>query len=167
MINFVGATAMAQAQRVLGVVLLAAACSGSPSDLSPASPEATVRSFMNAVHAGNLAAMGDLWGSANGPARGDMAPQVLEQRLTVIRIYLAHEQFEVLPPSVQSLPSPGQQVLEVRLTRKGCAPVVPFTLVRHGDGWLISNIDIAAAGNPERACGPRDAARNPEAGSRR
>ena len=157
---------MAQARRVLGAVLLAAACGGSPA-LVPASPETTVRSFMSAVRAGNLAAMGDLWGSANGPARGDMAPEVLEQRLTVIRIYLAHEQFEVLPPNVQSLPSPGQQMLEVRLTRKGCTPVVPFTLVRHGQGWLITNIDIAAAGNPERACGPRDAARNPDAGSRR
>jgi hypothetical protein len=143
---------MAQARQVLGVVLLAA-CGGSQTGPAPASPEAAVRGFMDAVQSSSLVAMGNLWGSERGPARTYMPVQELEQRLTIIRTYLAHEQFEVLPAAASLSPGP-EHVVEVRLTRKGCTPVVPFTLVRYGQGWLISRIDIAAAGNPERPCRP-------------
>jgi len=155
---------MAQARHVLGGVLLLAACGGSSRALAPESPEAAVRGFMNAVRTGSLAAMGDLWGSARGPAGRYMPAQELEQRLIVMRTYLAHEQFEVLPPSVEAQRLADQRVIEVRLQRKGCTPVVPFTMVRYGDGWLIERVDLAAAGNPERRCG-QPPPRNPSSGS--
>ena len=76
----------------------------------------------------------------------------LEQRLTVIKTYLAHEEFEILPPDANSLLPEGQRQVRVRITRMGCTPVVPFTLGRWKSGWLISNIDLGAAGNPARPC---------------
>ena len=162
MINIVGVPLIAQAMRLTGVLLIVSACRGSPAALAPANPEAAVRTFMNAVKAGSLTGMAEAWGSSRGPASRYMARQELEQRLIVMRTYLAHEQFEVLPPSMESLPVADRRLLQVRLTRKGCTPVVPFTLVRYGEGWLVSEIDLAAAGNPERSCGARRTGRNLE-----
>jgi hypothetical protein len=120
--------------------------------LAPSSPEAAVRGFMNAVRANSLGVMGELWGSRRGPARSYLPAHELEQRLIVIRTYLDHESFEILE-SQSALPrAADQRIVEVRLTRKGCRPVVPFTLIPYKRGWLISNIDIAAAGNPARTC---------------
>ena len=50
-----------------------------------------------------------------------------------------------------------QRIVRVRLTRKGCQPVVPFTTVQWKKGWLVKNIDLSAAGNPARACGEQAA----------
>lgn len=121
----------------------------------PADPEATVRSFMNAVSANSIAGMGQLWGTADGPAAGDMDRTVLEQRLTVIRIYLEHEEFAIVSGdrvtgvNVEE----GERAVFVRVRRRGCTPIVPFTLVPYRGGWLIRSIDLAAAGNPARRCG--------------
>lgn len=107
---------------------------------------------MNAVKAQSLAGMGSLWGSNRGPANSYMAREELEQRLTVIRTYLAHEQYELLEPQADAMPAADRRVVQVRLTRNGCTPVVPFTMVRYGTGWLVAEIDLAAAGNPQRRC---------------
>lgn len=96
--------------------------------------------------------MGELWGSSRGPARSYMSADELERRLVVIRTYLDHEEFEILERPQTVSGTQNQRIVEVRLTRKGCRPVVPFTLVRYRSAWLISNIDIAAAGNPARSC---------------
>jgi hypothetical protein len=120
---------------------------------APSDPEAAVRSFLTAVHENSLVAMGRLWGSAeHGPAAGFMDREELEQRLTVIQRYLVHERFEVLPPDANSLQPDGQREVRVRLTRMGCTPVVPFKLSRWRSGWLITSIDLGAAGNPARPC---------------
>ncbi len=136
------------------VVGAALACGGGSQTLAPSSPEAAVRTFMNAVRVNSLSTMGKLWGSSRGPARSYMSANELEQRLIVIRTYLDHESFEILEPQSAAPRAANQRIVEVRLTRKGCRPVVPFTLVPYKGGWLISNIDIAAAGNPARSCPP-------------
>lgn len=140
--------------------------SGSVSLPPPADPEVTVRSFMHAVSANSVIGMGQLWGTAKGPALGSMDRAILEQRLTVIRIYLEHEDFEIVPgdPVSGVDMAAGERAVFVRLNRRGCTPTVPFTLVPHAGGWLIRNIDLAAAGNPSRSCEPRAQAR-PGAGS--
>ena len=110
---------------------------------------------MHAVSANSIAGMGQLWGTADGPAAGSMDQSVLEQRLTVIRIYLEHEEFTIVPgdPVAGVNVEAGERAVFVRLTRRGCTPTVPFTLVPHGGGWLIRSIDLASAGNPSRRCG--------------
>lgn len=130
-------------------------CARGGGTAAPASPEAAVRGFLAAVQANNLGAMSDLWGAKRGPARSYMDATELEQRLTVIRSFLQHEQAELVESQAGVLPSDGsQRIVQVRLTRKGCTPVVPFTVMRYGAGWLVTNIDLAAAGNPARSCPP-------------
>lgn len=130
-----------------------AACGGrSPANPTPENPEATVRAFLVAVKANNLNAMRDLWGSDRGPASTYMNGQESEQRLTVIRAYLDHEKFEFDAPNSVDPSDRSQRVVRVRLTRKGCQPVVPFIAVPWKGGWLVKSIDLAEAGNPARAC---------------
>jgi hypothetical protein len=135
--------------------LVTVACGGRSGSEAPvpSDPVAAVRAFMEAVHENSLATMGQLWGSTTrGPSVDYMDHATLEQRLTVIKTYLAHEEFEILPPDANSLLPEGQRQVRVRITRMGCTPVVPFTLGRWKSGWLISNIDLGAAGNPARPC---------------
>ncbi len=144
------------ATRWVVATLLLAGCGGYRAAVpAPVSPEAAVRAFLNAVKAGSLSAMGETWGSTRGPASSYMDRIELEQRLTVIRAFLQHEQFEILE-SQAGVTSPGdrKRSVQVRLTRRGCTPVVPFTVVPYGSGWLVSDIDLSAAGNPQRTCPP-------------
>jgi hypothetical protein len=136
---------------------LLAACGsrgGSSSIPPPADPEGAVRSFLHAISANSIAGMGQLWGTSDGPALGDMDQTTLEQRLTVIRIYLEHEEFTIVPgdPIAGVNLEAGERAVFVRLSRRGCTPTVPFTLVPYGGGWLVRSIDLTSAGNPSRRC---------------
>jgi hypothetical protein len=137
------------------VVLLAglAACgAGQSSGTAPRaeSPSAAVEGFLAAVHANDLASLGQHWGTSRGPAAEWMDREVLHQRLTIIQSLLAHERFTIEPGNAPA--SPDRPVIHVRLRRKGCEPVVPFTLVRYRDGWLVEDVKLEAAGNPARSC---------------
>jgi hypothetical protein len=133
--------------------LTLAACGGRAETIPvPEEPEATIRAFMAAVRGSDLRAMADLWGTSRGPASRSMSRTELEQRLTVIRIYLAHDSYEILPPGLAAEPNANERAYTVRLARRGCTPAVPFTLVRYGAGWIVASIDLAAAGNPARSC---------------
>ena len=141
---------------LLATVLIVAACSSrrTVNVPMPTSPEAAVQQFMVAVDHRDMPAMADLWGTADrGPASTWMKGEELEQRLAVIGVYLAHDEFEVLPPGFRPLPTVRERQVQVRITRRGCRHTVPFTLTPYGEGWVISSIDIAAAGNPARTCG--------------
>ncbi len=122
----------------------------------PVDPEAAVRTFLHAVSANSIAGMGQLWGTSDGPAADRMDQTVLEQRLTVIRVYLEHEEFVIVPgdPVTGVNLEAGELAVFVQLSRKGCTPTVPFTLAPYRGGWLIRSIDLAAAGNPSRRCQP-------------
>ncbi|NIM48468.1 MAG: hypothetical protein GTN62_02135 [Gemmatimonadales bacterium] len=146
---------------MLAVALTVVSCGG-PRPPAPADPEAAVRAFLGAVRANSLVAMGEIWGGSRGPASAYMDPAELEQRLTVMRIYLEHEQYEILPPGESGITGDRsrERIVRVQLTRKGCTPVVPFTVVKWRDGWLVSNFDIAAAGNPARSCEPGETRRS-------
>lgn len=148
-----------------GVALAVWACGGHSTILAPTSPEAAVRSFLNAVHANSLSAMSELWGSSRGPARSYMNGHEMEQRLTIIQTYLQHERFEILESqSGPALGVDGRRSVKAQLLRRGCQPVVPFTLVPYGGGWLVSDIDLSAAGNPQRSCPPPGAGADPRGG---
>jgi len=101
-----------------------------------------------------MAGMGLLWGTSNGPASENLDRVTLEQRLTVIRIYLEHEEYTIVPdgPVAGVDVEAGERAVFVQLSRRGCTPTVPFTLVPHRGGWLVRDIDLAAAGNPSRSC---------------
>jgi hypothetical protein len=158
-LNFTGRLSLPQPVRYAGLafaIASAGACGGrqvvttSPSG----SPEASVRAFLNAVKSSDMPAMRDLWGSERGPASSYLSKEEVEQRLTVIRTYLEHESFEFDQPNVAAPGISEQRIVRVRLNRKGCRPVVPFTTVLWKSSWLVKDISLADAGNPARSCNP-------------
>jgi hypothetical protein len=97
--------------------------------------------------------MAAYWGTSAGPASNSMPRDELEKRLTVMRVYLAHERYEFVSSDL----APGEsnrRTVRARLTRSSCTPVVPFTLVRYRQGWLVENVDLTAVGNPTQVCQP-------------
>jgi len=129
-----------------------AACGGHSSNVAPADPEGAIRAFLNAVKANSLTGMAERWGTDKGPASQSMNQQELDKRLTVMRSFLVHDSFEFQPRNTMDATGANQRVLDVRITRGNCQPVVPFTVVRWGSGWLVYAIDLGAAGNPARPC---------------
>jgi len=121
-------------------------------ETAPTDPEAAVRAFLNAVRANSLSGLRELWGTERGPAVRFMGAREAEQRLTVMRTYLEHERFEFAQPNAVDPANSTQRIVRVRLVRKGCQPVVPFTVVPWHNGWLVKSVDLAAAGNPSRPC---------------
>jgi hypothetical protein len=157
--NFTTSTRIAQALGALGVSVLGAsvvscASGGSATVPPPTDPTATVVAFLAAVQEGDLARMGQLWGGSSGLTTDRIDATEAEQRLTVMSIYLEHEEYTIVSgagnPTV--LLEPGERLVQVRLTRRGCQPVVPFTLAPYQGGWLIRNIKLEDAGNPARVC---------------
>lgn len=136
---------------------MAVACGGRrnvASGPAAAEPEAAVRAFLNAVKANSLTGMAELWGTDKGPAARTMDEQEMDKRLSVIRAFLVHDRFEFQARNTMDAMGAEQRVLDVRLSRNGCQPVVPFTVVRWSGRWLVKDIDLSAAGNPVRSCGP-------------
>lgn len=134
-------------------LIAAAACHSSGTFVAPSDPEAAVRGLLNAVKANSITGMAELWGSERGPASHWMNRDTMEQRLTVIRIYLAHDKYDIMPPNGATVDAPGKHRVDVRLYRhNGCTPVIPFTTMRVGNGWLVWDIDLTAAGNPAVPC---------------
>src|SRR6266496_2070180 len=82
----------------LFVPLLALACGGAqrPAPPAPQSINATLGQFLDAVKDNNLDRMGQLWGTARGPAVTYMKAQELRMRLTVIQKYLDHVGYRVI-----------------------------------------------------------------------
>ena len=119
---------------------------------APTDPEATVRAFLNAVRANSLTGMAELWGTEKGPAVRSMDPQEMDKRLSVIKSFLVHDRFEFQVRNTMDALGTDRRVLDVRLSRNGCQPVVPFTVVRWSGRWLVKDIDLSAAGNPIRPC---------------
>jgi hypothetical protein len=132
--------------------LLAASCGHPSGGAAPqGDPGAVVEQFLAASKANDLQRMGRLWGTDRGPAAGRMRREELQKRLSVIHTYLEHESY-VLEPGSSPADTDNERVVRVRITRKGCTPVVPFTVVRWKDGWLVKAIDLEAAGNPALPC---------------
>ena len=136
------------------LALAAAACSSAATSsfVAPVDPEVTVSSFMNAVQANDLRAMGQLWGTESGPMAGRMDADQLDMRLTVMQRYLAHEKFQLVPPPSTATEREGRRMYQVELTRFGCLIQVPIELVQVESGWLVTNVDLTKAGTPGRAC---------------
>jgi hypothetical protein len=135
--------------------LALAACSGSgspaPSAAPAASAERVVQDFMRAVSDSNLTKMAQLWGSAKGAAATTHEPADYERRITIMQAYLRGAQFRIMSNDADPAAS-GQRLLQVELKREHCDKVVPFSLIRIRDSWLINRVDLSAAGSPGRPC---------------
>ncbi len=139
------------------VSLTLAGCSGGRATSAAGAPapaasaERAVQEFMQAVADSNLAKVAQLWGSAKGPAATTHEPANYEQRITIIQAYLRGSQYRILSNDTDPA-APEQRLLQVELTRPNCQKIVPFSLVRSGNAWLVNRIDLTAAGSPGRPC---------------
>jgi len=149
-------------QRWLGSVLLLAACSGgSAPPAEPAnSARGAVQSFMQAVADSNVAKMANLWGTASGPAAKTNQPPDWQRRVTIMQAYLRNQSFRITSDEPET--DVNRRALTVEIKRQNCTWTVPFTAIKTRDGsWIVTQLDLAAAGNPARPCqegAPRDSA---------
>ncbi len=139
---------------LMGGVLALMACGsqGFPSIRLPLDPEVTLSRFMSAVQADDLVSMSQLWGTKDGLAERKMERAELNQRLAVMQIMLKRERYEITADVLTAGLDDKTRAYHLRLMRLGCEVDVPFELVRVGEGWLVSVIDLTQAGNPARAC---------------
>lgn len=136
-----------------GMGLLLAACGGrsAPPAQSATSGSSAVRSFMQAVADSNLAKMASLWGTANGPASKTKQPPDWERRIVIMQAYLRNDSFRITSDVAEQNENRRAQQVEIR--RRSCTWNVPFVTVKARDGsWLVTQVDLAAAGNPARPC---------------
>ncbi len=126
-----------------------------PAQVSPSvAPTVVATAFMQAVTDSNLVQMGSLWGTERGPAAATNRPADWLQRLAVVHAYLKGGTSKVVGenPGAGGI---GRRQLVIELTRAGCVKNIPFTMVQSRDGaWLISAIELTAAGVPGRPCAP-------------
>ena len=127
---------------VLGLAALTVgACGGAPAP-SPTDPSIVVRSFMGAVAAEDIDLMAQLWGTKDGPAADWMEPDQLIKRVSSIRAFLEHVEYEIVPTTSIALDG-GRRLVNARVTTAGgCTPVVPFTVVPYAGDWLVESIDL-------------------------
>lgn len=121
-----------------------------------AAAEATVQGFMQAVADSNLAKMAELWGSAKGPASKTREPKDYERRIVVMQAYLRESPHRIVS-NQQEGSNASRRVVQVEMERDKCSKMVPFQLIKAGNGsWLINSIDLAILGSPGANCNPED-----------
>jgi hypothetical protein len=141
---------------VLLAAVVAGCGGGSGADTSVAptnSAKAAVEKFMQAVADSNLTQMANLWGTSAGPAARTGQPADYDRRIAVMHAYLRNESHRI----VSDTPDGGgsRHALQVEIRRQLCSWVVPFSALKLGDGsWIVSQVDLTAAGNPARPCEP-------------
>jgi hypothetical protein len=142
-------------QRWFVTALLVTACGGSsaPPPAQPvSSAAAVVQSFMKAVADSNLAAMGALWGTAAGPASKTNVPPDWQRRVAIMQAYLKNDSFRLTADVPQT--DLNRRDLQVELKRQSCTWSVPFVALKTAAGWVVTQVDLTAAGNPARPCNP-------------
>lgn len=112
-------------------------------------PPLVVEQFMRALNSEpkDLAAMGRLFGTKEGPIAGRDPRTQVEQRMFAIAAVLRHDDYEILRETqVPGRTGEATQLL-VRVKTGERNNNVPFTLVRYKEGWLIEQIGIDAITN--------------------
>lgn len=139
--------------RWFGTAVLLAACSGgrSTAPVQPANTAAgAVKSFMQAVADSNVTKIASLWGTSKGPASKTGQPPDYERRVAIMQAYLRNDSYRLISDVPESN---SRRALQVEIKRQTCTWNVPFVAVKTGDGsWVVTQVDLAAAGNPARPC---------------
>ncbi|MFL5402921.1 MAG: hypothetical protein ACJ8BF_08905 [Gemmatimonadales bacterium] len=140
-------------QRWFITALILAACGGG-GGAAPAQPAGSaagaVQSFMKAVADSNLPKMATLWGTASGSAAKTNQPPDWQRRVAIMQAYLRSDSFRLSSDLPQN--DPNHREVQVELRRQTCTWSVPFVAVKTGEGWLVTKVDLASAGNPARPC---------------
>ena len=129
------------------VALVVAGCGGGPgmgSSLTgaPSARDATT-TFMNAVKAQDLQAMGALWGSDKGAARDNMDRSELDRRLIILQQCYDHDRAQILDEQMGS--TPNERLIRVQVTRGTRTKTPQFKLVKGpSNRWYVGDTDYAA-----------------------
>jgi len=142
----------------MALLLLACGGGGSAPSAEPAtSAKGAVRSFMQAVADSNVERMASLWGTANGSASKTKQPPDWRRRVAIMQAYLRNQSFRITSDEAEA--DVNRRMLQVEIKRDACTWLVPFVAVKARDEvWLVTQVDLAAAGNPARPCSDRAAA---------
>ena len=139
--------------RWFGTAVLLAACGGgrNTAPIQPANTAAgAVTSFMQAVADSNVVKMANLWGTSKGPASKTGQPADYERRVAIMQAYLRNDSYRLTSEVPES---DSRRALQVEIKRQTCTWTVPFVAIKTGDGsWVVTRVDLAAAGNPARPC---------------
>jgi hypothetical protein len=115
------------------------------SGASGVGPTLVIDQFMRALNSEpkDLATMGRLFGTKEGPISGRDPKAQVEQRMFALASVLHHDDYEVVrEQQVPGRTGEATQLL-VRITAGKNTNTVPFTMVRYKDGaWLIEQIGI-------------------------
>jgi hypothetical protein len=117
------------------------------SEFAALAPQLSVERFLQYVNARDLDSMAGLFGTADGPARGDR--QSLELEMDLISRILEHEDYRIVgESSVPGRDHPTRRV-GVDLTIGGeVIPNVAFDVVQTREGtWMVTQIDLEAVTN--------------------
>lgn len=133
---------------VTGVLALAG-CASSTGGLSApsseyGSPQAemAVRRFLDAAAEENYVAMGQQFGTRNGPAEERLGITEVEQRMMVLSSMLAHDEYDLRKADLAQVgPHRTRFVADMTGTRQGRVSV-PIVAARTGDGrWFVERVD--------------------------
>lgn len=134
---------------LVGAATFASACASAPPapsgvDMTPGAKTsvAAVERFFAAVHAQDLQAMSQVWGTSKGAARDNLERSELEKREVILQCYFNYDTFRVLS---ESPTSEMRRMVRVELERGGRtrSPVI-YTVLGPNGRWYVENLDIAA-----------------------
>lgn len=114
-------------------------------------PTLVVEQFLTAANQNNLARMGNLFGTKQGPVSKEWPKDEVEKRMFIFANVLKHDEYKIEGEQIVPGRSNEATQLNVSLTTKQQKVTVPFTLVRtKDDGWLIEQFDMAKILRPTR-----------------
>ncbi|MDQ2890614.1 MAG: hypothetical protein M3R65_08690 [Gemmatimonadota bacterium] len=131
------------------VIVATAACASAPPRVSgvdqapgAATSVGAVERFFSAVHAQDLQAMSQVWGTSRGSARDNLPRGELEKREVILQCYFNYDTFRVVS---ESPTSETRRMVRVELMRGGRdrQPVI-YTVLGPNGRWYVENLDIAA-----------------------
>lgn len=140
----------------VGLALVAA---GSVQAQSPRTPSAVVEEFMRATADSNLTRMGDLWGTAKGPARQTGQPKDFEKRMVVMNAYLKGVTARALNEVDNG--RANERVVTTEIAHGVCRVTIPVTTVKTKAGWIVRNFDLNQAAEVRKPCEGSDKPGNP------
>ncbi|MFQ5746411.1 MAG: hypothetical protein ACE5HF_04225 [Gemmatimonadota bacterium] len=107
------------------------------------SPELAVRGFLDAVAADDTGAMGDLFGTKDGPAEGHLGIVEVEQRMVFLRALLRHDSYRLRQANLAQLgPDRVRYLAMMTGTRKGDATVALVAVPAADGRWYVEQLDV-------------------------
>jgi hypothetical protein len=125
-------------------LVLVAGCAGSvPRTESTLAPAMVLERFLRAANSNDLDAMGDLFGTKDGPWAPTVSRKDADDRLFTLASVLRHTDYQILGEQIVPGRRDEATQLVVRLTMGENRYDVPFTLVQSSrHGWLVENVPV-------------------------